>query len=153
MLSDRRLYMDWFDIHSILPRVVRKPKSPGKGLLRFFLRSSVIELDRRKQYRVLRDKRSPVNNRKRDWVLAVSDSWSRDHLDCAKDAILRMGFKECRQVFATNGDRIKFYQPSELDLKEVTDVAVGGFYLSYTIPEGVTLNSTVEPLYDPFFIE
>lgn len=148
-----RLYMDWFDIHSIMPRIVRKPKSPGKGLVRFFLRSSVITLDRNKQYRVLRDKRGPVNNRKRDWVLVVSDSWSRDHLDCAKALILRDGFKAARQCFATDGTRIKFYQPSDLDLKEVTDITVGGFYLSYTIPEGVKLNSTVEPLYDPFFIE
>lgn len=152
-MAPRLQPMDWFDIHSNLPRIVRKPKSPGKGLLRFFLRSGVIEHDRKKQYRVLRDKRGPVSSQKRDWVLVVCDSWSRDHLDCAKALILRVGFKAARQCFAINGDRIKFYQPSDLDLKEVTDIEVGGFYLSYTIPEGVKLNSTVEPLYDPFFIE
>lgn len=152
-MAPRLQPMDWFDIHSILPRIVRKPKSPGKGLLRFFLRSGAIEHDRKKQYRVLRDKRGPVSSQKRDWVLVVCDSWSRDHLDCAKALILRVGFKAARQCFATNGDRIKFYQPSDLDLKEVTDIAVGGFYLSYTIPEGVKLNSAVEPLYDQFFIE
>lgn len=153
MLSDRRLYMDWFDIHSIMPRVIRKPKSPGKGLVRTFLRSDTITLDRKKQYRILRDKRGNINNRKRDWVLVVSDSWSRDHLDCAKDAILRSGFKACRQVFATNGDRIKFYQPAEIALKEVTDVTVTGFYMSYTLPENIPMNLAVDPLYDPFFIE
>ena len=141
------------DIHSITPRWVGTTKKAGEGLVRVFLRASVGEFDRKFQYRILRSRRSAVTGQKRPWVLAVSESWSRDHLACAKEAILRDGFSNLTAIFTTDHSRIKFFQPKDLALVEVSSATEPGFYMSHTRPEGIQYALDHDPLYDPFFLE